>query len=52
MIAIKNNFFKKILLGVYIYNLSTKKVCIYNKKASMYMCVCGDCLIKYISVAT
>ena len=31
---------------MYIYNLSNKKVCIYNKKACIYMgvCMCVCCL--------
>ena len=39
-------------MDVYIYNLSNKKMCVYNKKnMCIYMCVWG-CLDKYISVAT
>ena len=38
---------------VYIYNLSNKK-CVYiiKKRTYVYICVCGSCLNKYISVAT
>ena len=37
---------------VYIYNLSNKKMCVYNKKnMCIYVCIWG-CLDKYISVAT
>ena len=39
-------------MDVYIYNLSNKKMCVYNKKnMCIYVCVWG-CLDKYISVAT
>ena len=35
-----------------MYNLSNKKMCVYNKKnICIYVCVWG-CLDKYISVAT
>ena len=35
-----------------MYNLSNKKMCVYNKKnMCIYVCVWG-CLDKYISVAT
>ena len=37
---------------VYIYNLSNKKVCVYNKKVYVYVCMGGGCLDKYISFAT
>ena len=52
---------------MYIYNLSNKKVCIYNKKACIYMAVCmcvcclfffffgvggGGCIDKYISATS
>ena len=41
-----------VYLCVYIYNLSNKKVCVYNKKSMcIYVCV-WSCLDKYISVAT
>ena len=36
---------------MYIYNLSNKKVCVYNKKTCVYLYM-GVCLDKYISVAT
>ena len=43
----------------YIYNLSNKKMCIYNKKSMcvyiyvcVCVCVCGGCLDKYISLAS
>ena len=43
---------KCVYLCVYIYNLSNKKVCVYNKKSMcIYVCV-WSCLDKYISDAT
>ena len=60
VILIENTKLFFVVVGcVYIYNLSNKKVCVYNKK-SMYICVCmcvcvwgaGGCLDKYINIAT
>ena len=58
-IAIKHNlientkllFFFFLVGCVYIYNLSNKKVCLYNKKARVYV-YAGGCLDKYISIVT